>query len=987
MVSREFPESNSVTAGIGEALQRSAASFNAANTSLEGAISVITTANSVVQNPEAVGTAMKTLSARIRGSKVELEELGEEEEDVLNLTSKLRAEVKAMTGFDIMEDEETYKSIDEIIIGIGKHWKELTDIQQAALAEDLAGKRNSNVLIALLQNAELVEQVYDKATHAAGSAAKEQQNYMMSIQYSLDRFTASMQELEADLVDSQLVKDIVDIGTVIVNILDEIVEHIGLLGAGASIAGIVALVKNFKELKATFEAMQTITKTAKLLDIADTDKKAEALETVIGATKTLTKAQAEEVLTIAGVSAATKKDVLAKAGLAGANATATVSVEALTASLWANVKAMAAFLVGTPVGWAILAAAAIAGTVAAFDALTTSVEESKKKVDEYSDSINKIKSELEELRNLEKKTASDNKRIAYLEKELKLQERLLEIEQQRYYRNLTEDTFANWFDKDNISAQQEENIRREINGGGTARYITDLERQVGKLQKLDGDIYELENSAGNHDEELTKLQKKREDALSKGDAFYEDLLNEYETYVKQEAQLTEALDAKNSSGFHMLTGKARKDAKAELSYAHYEIKQITETLREFEKLKGEYNPFNITTGIVSDDLFNESEIKNAVNSTDDLYSAQARLMAQFPSLDGLCSKYGLTVKELVEYYWEQKEAVEAVTDAEAKRAGTLSTAVSNMNSRILPQFEELGKVYDKIFNGDKDFDLSHISGEDLEGLRSAFEDLDEDLNIDWESKTEDVDKFLSVIGNSSSTATEVHKAFDDIATSYFNAAVAAGDFTEENAKVLEQILTEKGVVNAGEVVDYYTNLASAQKLAAENGFDLANATAATIDEFVAEIGATEETANALYILALKQIFLNKNWVDEETSVEHVLSLAKAAGIASNALTELANIQARIAEAKLVVQTSTNIEQVRGAQKTIDYLNQQSKDLATQVEQDIANVNVDVSFSVPKSGKGSAGGAGKEAADEYVKQFEEALQKLKDSYDNGKVMPL
>jgi len=127
------------TRGIGEALQRSAASFNAANTSLSGAIAVVTTANEVVQNPEMVGTAMKTLSARIRGSKVELEELGDEEANVVDLTSKLRSEVKAMTGFDIMLDENTYKSIDEIIIGIGEHWDELTDIQQAALAEDLAG--------------------------------------------------------------------------------------------------------------------------------------------------------------------------------------------------------------------------------------------------------------------------------------------------------------------------------------------------------------------------------------------------------------------------------------------------------------------------------------------------------------------------------------------------------------------------------------------------------------------------------------------------------------------------------------------------------------------------------------------------------------------------------------------------------------------------------------------------------------------------------
>lgn len=198
------------TRGIGEALQRSAASFNAANTDLSGAVAVITAANSVVQNPEQIGTAMKTLSARIRGSKVELEELGEEEENVVELTSKLRNEVKTMTGFDIMEDEDTYKSIDEIIIGIGEHWKELTDIQQAALAEDLAGKRNSNVLIALLQNAELVKKVYETAEGAAGSALREQENYEKSIQYSLDRVKAIWQEITTTLLNSDSVKSIVE---------------------------------------------------------------------------------------------------------------------------------------------------------------------------------------------------------------------------------------------------------------------------------------------------------------------------------------------------------------------------------------------------------------------------------------------------------------------------------------------------------------------------------------------------------------------------------------------------------------------------------------------------------------------------------------------------------------------------------------------------------------------------------------------------------
>ena len=785
------------TAGIGEALQRSAASFNAANTSLEGAISVITTANSVVQNPEAVGTAMKTLSARIRGSKVELEELGEEEEDIINLSSKLRREVEAMTGFDIMEDEDTYKTIDQIIIGIGKHWKELTDIQQAALAEDLAGKRNSNVLIALLQNSELVEEVYEKATHAAGSAAKEQQNYMMSIQYSLDRFKASMQEIEADLVSSQLVKDIVDIGTTIVNFLDVIVEHIGLLGTGASIAGIVALVKNFKELKVTFEAASEIFKASKIGDSV------KSLDAITAATGNLTKSQAKLVLSMTGLDAEQKKVILERLGFSGATATATVSTEAFTAALWENVKAMAAALVTNPVGWLILAAAAVAGTVAAFDALTDSVKEVKEKVDEYSDSVEKLRSELEQLRNLEKKTPYDTNRIAYLEKELKIQERLLEVEKQRYYKNLTERTFANSFDPDNIATIQEANASEESEGAGVRGRIENLKELSTILRQLGEEMETLDENS----DELAKKDERRQKVISNGDDIYSALLENYQTYLQQEETLKAILAEKTSNGFNMITGKAREDAERELRYAEKKVLDIANVLREYEMRKGEYDPFNAITGIESESAINE--IKNAVNSTGDLESAQARLMAQFPSLEALCHKYGLSVAELVEHYWEEKEAIEAVENADAKRANSLSTAVSNMNSRILPQFEELGKAYDEIFNGDNGFDLSGIGTADLEGIRSSFEELDEALEIDWEGKTEDVDKFLSVISNSSSTAQETQEAFNSLATAYFNAAVATDDFTEENAKALEQMLTEMGVVNASDVVESFKERADA----------------------------------------------------------------------------------------------------------------------------------------------------------------------------------
>ena len=126
--------------GIGEALQRSAAAFNAANTSLQESIALVTSTNSVLQSPEKVGSMWTTVSARIRGAKTELEDVGLETDGMVESTSKLQSMIKGMTGFDILEaDGKTFKSIYDIIVGIGEEFQNLDDIDQAALLEALAG--------------------------------------------------------------------------------------------------------------------------------------------------------------------------------------------------------------------------------------------------------------------------------------------------------------------------------------------------------------------------------------------------------------------------------------------------------------------------------------------------------------------------------------------------------------------------------------------------------------------------------------------------------------------------------------------------------------------------------------------------------------------------------------------------------------------------------------------------------------------------------
>ena len=210
--------------GIGEALQRSAASFNAASTSLEKSVSLVTATNSVLQNPEKVGNMWRTVSARLRGSETELKEMGEDTDGLVTSTSKLQALVKGITGFDIMKDKDTYKDIYDIVLGIGEKWKDLSDIDRASLLEALAGKQQSNALAAALSNIDILKKSYEEATNAEGSAREENEEYSKSIQASIDLAQAKLEQLANDTLNSNFLKGAIDAGGKLIEVLDGIVK-------------------------------------------------------------------------------------------------------------------------------------------------------------------------------------------------------------------------------------------------------------------------------------------------------------------------------------------------------------------------------------------------------------------------------------------------------------------------------------------------------------------------------------------------------------------------------------------------------------------------------------------------------------------------------------------------------------------------------------------------------------------------------------------
>lgn len=242
-VGNEFAISSS---GIGEALQRSAAALAAGGNTLEESIGLVVGMNNVIQDPQKVGTTLKTMSMYLRAAKTDLEAAGESTEGMANSVSELRQELMSITGYtsaplDIMLDDTTFKSTYQVMEELAAIWDELADIDQANILELIGGKRNSNAVVSLLTNWEDAAAAMEAAMESAGSATEENAKFLDSIQGKVNEFRAAFETMVSKLIDSDLVKFIVDIGTRAMDTISWLIDHCGALSV--AIAGVTTALR------------------------------------------------------------------------------------------------------------------------------------------------------------------------------------------------------------------------------------------------------------------------------------------------------------------------------------------------------------------------------------------------------------------------------------------------------------------------------------------------------------------------------------------------------------------------------------------------------------------------------------------------------------------------------------------------------------------------------------------------------------------------
>lgn len=252
-----------ISAGeIMSAAERGGAALAATGTSFEKSVALFAAANAALQNSEKVGTVFQSLSARIRGSKSELESLGEEFEDVAEGFSKYRDEIKALTnvdgtgGFDIMADaaKGEFKDIYDIFVGIAEVWDKLSETSQARVAEILGGTRNFSAISSIITNIADATGALEDAMNSAGVAMKANKTYMDSIEGKVGQLQASFQVFSHDVLSSDTSKFFVDLAKSVVDVATALAKVNMLLPA--IVAGFAAI-KGVGGLKVTSSRLTT----------------------------------------------------------------------------------------------------------------------------------------------------------------------------------------------------------------------------------------------------------------------------------------------------------------------------------------------------------------------------------------------------------------------------------------------------------------------------------------------------------------------------------------------------------------------------------------------------------------------------------------------------------------------------------------------------------------------------------------------------------
>lgn len=185
------------------------------------------------QSEEVVGTALKTIFARIQGLK-----LGETLEDGTDL-NKYSAALKSVE-IDIKDAQGNLKDMDTILEEMGAKWQTLSKDQQVALAQAVGGVRQYNQVVSLMDNWDFMKDNLDTAKNSAGALEKQSKIYQESWEAASKRVKAALEGIYQTLLDDKAFIGILNSFEKIITFVDTLIDSLGGLRGTLTTIGAIA---------------------------------------------------------------------------------------------------------------------------------------------------------------------------------------------------------------------------------------------------------------------------------------------------------------------------------------------------------------------------------------------------------------------------------------------------------------------------------------------------------------------------------------------------------------------------------------------------------------------------------------------------------------------------------------------------------------------------------------------------------------------------
>ena len=186
------------------------------------------------QSEDVVGTALKTIFARIQGFN-----LGETADDGVTL-NKYSSALKAV-GVDVLDVNGDMKDMDTILDELAPKWGTLSKAQQNALAQTVAGVRQYTQLVALMDNWDFFKDNLKTIEDSEGALQEQQNTYAEGWEAARKRVKASWEGLYDDLIDEQSITKLDNALADILDTLGGVIDGFGgLYGILTTIGGFVA---------------------------------------------------------------------------------------------------------------------------------------------------------------------------------------------------------------------------------------------------------------------------------------------------------------------------------------------------------------------------------------------------------------------------------------------------------------------------------------------------------------------------------------------------------------------------------------------------------------------------------------------------------------------------------------------------------------------------------------------------------------------------